>query len=74
MRSQQDGAGGLRHLITLEGLPRDALTALLDRAENYRRFPGQPAYEGRELAGVTVAVKVTFDLAKPESSKMTASD
>jgi aspartate carbamoyltransferase catalytic subunit len=55
MRSQQDGAGGLRHLITLDGLPRDLLTAILDRAETYRRFPGQPAYEGRELAGVTVA-------------------
>jgi len=26
MRSQQDSAGGLRHLITLEGLARDALT------------------------------------------------
>jgi len=55
MRSQQDSAGGLRHLITLDGLARDALTAILDRAEGYRRFPGQPAYEGRELAGVTVA-------------------
>ncbi len=48
MRSQQDSAGGLRHLITLDGLTRDALTAILDRAESYRRLPGQPAYEGRE--------------------------
>src|SRR5258708_33486685 len=55
MRSQQDSAGGLRHLITLDGLPRDALTAILDRAETYRRLPGQPAYEGRELAGGTLA-------------------
>lgn len=55
MRSQQDGAGGLLHLATLEGLARETLTAILDRAETYRRFPGQPAYEGRELAGVTVA-------------------
>src|ERR1700744_729847 len=55
MRSQQDSAGGLRHLITLEGLARDALTAILDRAERYRRIPGQPAYEGRELSGVTLA-------------------
>ena len=39
MRSQQDSAGGLRHLITLEGLTRDALTAILDRAERYRRPP-----------------------------------
>jgi len=28
MRSQQDSAGGLRHLITLDGLARDALTAI----------------------------------------------
>ena len=53
MRSQTDSAGGLRHLISLDGLTREALTAILDRAESYRRFPGQPAYEGRELAGVT---------------------
>jgi aspartate carbamoyltransferase catalytic subunit len=72
MRSQQDSAGGLRHLITLDGLARDTLTALLDRAESYRRLPGQPAYEGRELAGVTVAnlffepstrTRASFDLA-----------
>ncbi|HMD73080.1 MAG TPA: aspartate carbamoyltransferase catalytic subunit, partial [Steroidobacteraceae bacterium] len=72
MRIQQDGAGGLRHLITLDGLARDTLTALLDRAETYRRLPGQPAYEGRELAGVTVAnlffepstrTRASFDLA-----------
>ena len=72
MRSQQDSAGGLRHLITLDGLTRDALTAILDRAERYRRFPGQPAYEGRELAGVTLAnlffepstrTRASFDLA-----------
>src|ERR1700759_3795334 len=72
MRSQQDSAGGLRHLITLEGLSRDALVSLLDRAESYRRLPGQPAYEGRELAGVTLAnlffepstrTRASFDLA-----------
>ncbi len=72
MRAQQDSAGGLRHLITLEGLARDTLTTLLDRAESYRRLPGQPAYEGRELAGVTLAnlffepstrTRASFDLA-----------
>jgi aspartate carbamoyltransferase catalytic subunit len=72
MREQQDNGGGLRHLVTLEGLTRDVLTALLDRAEHYRRLPGQPAYEGRELAGVTVAnlffepstrTRASFDLA-----------
>jgi aspartate carbamoyltransferase catalytic subunit len=44
----------------------------MDRAEGYRRFPGQPAYEGRELAGVTIAnlffepstrTRASFDLA-----------
>ena len=72
MRAQTDGAGGLRHLISLDGLSREALTAILDRAESYRRFPGQPAYEGRELAGVTLAnlffepstrTRASFDLA-----------
>lgn len=72
MRTQLDSAGGLRHLITLEGLARDSLTAILDRAETYRRIPGQPAYEGRELAGVTLAnlffepstrTRASFDLA-----------
>jgi len=72
MRVQQDSAGGLRHLITLDELSRDALTAILDRAESYRRIPGQPAYEGRELAGMTVAnlffepstrTRASFDLA-----------
>src|SRR5260221_5410042 len=72
MRSQQDSAGGLRHLITLDGLTRDALTAILDRAEAYRRLPGQPAYEGRALDGVALAnlffepstrTRASFDLA-----------
>jgi aspartate carbamoyltransferase catalytic subunit len=72
MRAQQDSAAGLRHLITLEGVGRDVLTNILDRAESYRRLPGQPAYEGRELAGTTVAnlffepstrTRASFDLA-----------
>ena len=33
MRSQQDNAGGLRHLISLDGLTRDALTAILRTME-----------------------------------------
>ncbi len=72
MRSQTDNAGGLRHLVTLDGLSRSLLTAILDRAESYRRIPGQPAYEGRELAAMTVAnlffepstrTRASFDLA-----------
>ena len=48
------------------------MAAILDRAESYRRLPGQPAYEGRELAGVTLAnlffepstrTRASFDLA-----------
>jgi aspartate carbamoyltransferase catalytic subunit len=72
MRSQHDGAGGLRHLVTLDGFARDALAKILEGAERYRRLPGQPAYEGRELAGITVAnlffepstrTRASFDLA-----------
>src|ERR1700743_1678516 len=72
MRSQQDSAGGLRHLISLEGLIREVRVPILDRAEGSRRLPGQPAYEGRELAGVTLAnlffepstrTRASFDLA-----------
>jgi aspartate carbamoyltransferase catalytic subunit len=72
MRSQLDEFGGLRHLITLDGLSRASITMLLDRAQNYRRVPGQSAYEGRELAGMTVAnlffepstrTRASFDLA-----------
>ncbi|NNM61491.1 MAG: aspartate carbamoyltransferase catalytic subunit [Steroidobacteraceae bacterium] len=72
MRSQTDNLGGLNHLITLDGLSREMITAILDRAQTYRRVPGQPAYEGRELAAVTVAnlffepstrTRASFDLA-----------
>lgn len=55
MRSQQDSKGGLRHLINLQGLSRDTLTSILDRAESFRRLPGQPSYSGQELCGVTIA-------------------
>lgn len=72
MRSQLDEFGGLRHLITLDGLSRSSVIAILDHAQNYRRVPGQSAYEGRELAGITVAnlffepstrTRASFDLA-----------
>src|SRR6202453_213044 len=72
MRSQHDSPGALPHPITPPRPAPDALTAILDRAERYRRLPGQPAYEGRELAGVTVAnlffepstrTRASFDLA-----------
>ena len=35
MTEQTDSEGRLRHLLTLEGLPREALVALLDRAQAF---------------------------------------
>ncbi len=72
MRTQVDYSDGLKHLISLDGLARETIMGLLDRAESYRRLPGQPAYEGRELAGMTIAnlffepstrTRASFDLA-----------
>ncbi|HEY7740407.1 MAG TPA: aspartate carbamoyltransferase catalytic subunit [Steroidobacteraceae bacterium] len=53
--TQLDDAGRLRHLITLDGLPRTLLVELLDRAQDYVRAPGEPAPRGDDLAGWTVA-------------------
>lgn len=64
--------GSLRHLLTLEGLPRSLLESLLDRAASWVRAPGTPAARGTPLAGKTVAVmfaepstrtRVSFELA-----------
>jgi aspartate carbamoyltransferase catalytic subunit len=69
---QRDGDGRLRHLITLEGLRRDELTALLDLAQFYVRAPGDLAVRDQRLAGHTVAnlffepstrTRVSFELA-----------
>ena len=35
MTSQTDASGALRHLLTLDGMPRAQLTALLDRAQHF---------------------------------------
>ena len=40
---QLDAGGRLRHLLTLQGLDRRLLTALLDDAESYLSEPGRPA-------------------------------
>ena len=40
---QRDAEGRLRHLITLEGLSREELTALLDLAQFYVRAARRPA-------------------------------
>jgi len=53
--SQFDDRGGLRHLITLEGLDGDLLRDLLDRAQHYAGRPGELRLHGRELQGFTVA-------------------
>lgn len=69
---QKDAQGRLRHLITLEGLSREEMTALLDLAQFYVRAPGDPAARDQRLAGHTVAnlffepstrTRVSFELA-----------
>jgi aspartate carbamoyltransferase catalytic subunit len=48
---QLDAGGRLRHLVTLDGLPRRTLEALLDSAEAFARAPVRTD----ALAGITVA-------------------
>ncbi len=48
---QTDAAGRLRHLVTLDGLPRALLESLIERAD---AFAAKPA-RGEALAGLTVA-------------------
>jgi aspartate carbamoyltransferase catalytic subunit len=69
---QRDSEGRLRHFITLEGLSRDELTALLDLAQFYVREPGGLPARDQSLAGHTVAnlffepstrTRVSFELA-----------
>ncbi len=47
--------GRLRHLLTLEGLPRAMLCEILDRAEGFLAAPDQPVVRTHSLAGRTVA-------------------
>jgi aspartate carbamoyltransferase catalytic subunit len=49
--SQLDAAGRLRHLVTLDGLPRPLIEELLERAEGFAAGEAR----GDALAGVTVA-------------------
>jgi len=69
---QRDAEGRLRHLITLDGLRREEITALLDLAQFYVRAPGDLAARDQSLAGHTVAnlffepstrTRVSFELA-----------
>ena len=69
---QCDSRGNLRHLLTLDGLNAEQITALLDRAETYLTPMGERAARNDVLAGVTVAnlffepstrTKASFELA-----------
>ncbi len=70
--SQLRSDGSLRHLLTLDGLPRPLLKRLLERAAHWCRPLGDRAARGDALAGRTVAVmfaepstrtRVSFELA-----------
>ena len=52
---QLNRSGHLKHLLTLEGLDRELLLMLLDRAESYLRPAGEPPARDHALAGRTVA-------------------
>ena len=53
--SQQDANGRLRHLITLDGVPRPLIEELLERAQGYLTPPGSLPPRGSDLAGWTIA-------------------
>ena len=64
--------GSLRHLITLEDLPRSTLERLLERSQRFVRPLGTPPPSSQSLAGHTVAnlftepstrTRVSFELA-----------
>jgi aspartate carbamoyltransferase catalytic subunit len=69
---QRNAHGKLRHLITLDGLSKAELTALLDLAQFYVRTPGELPARDQTLHGHTVAnlffepstrTRVSFELA-----------
>ncbi|HEV2112079.1 MAG TPA: aspartate carbamoyltransferase catalytic subunit, partial [Gammaproteobacteria bacterium] len=51
---QFDARGRLHHLLTLEGVDRSIVTALLDQAERFRAPPGERVKRHTTLAGKTV--------------------
>ena len=72
MTEQNRPNGTLRHLLTLEGLTKVQIEALLTRAQKFVRPIGQPPVRNRSLAGITVAnmftepstrTRVSFELA-----------
>ncbi|MGH8231453.1 MAG: aspartate carbamoyltransferase catalytic subunit [Steroidobacteraceae bacterium] len=72
MIEQRRADGSLRHLITLEGLRRDEVESLLQRAQHFARASGERPATGRSLTGITIAnlftepstrTRVSFELA-----------
>jgi aspartate carbamoyltransferase catalytic subunit len=72
MTEQLRANGSLRHLLTLEGLPRSQIESLLNRAQRFVKPVGEPPVQKKSLAGVTVAnmftepstrTRVSFELA-----------
>jgi aspartate carbamoyltransferase catalytic subunit len=72
MTAQTRANGTLRHLLTLEGLSRQQIEALLTRAQKFVRPVGEPPVHNQSLAGITVAnlftepstrTRVSFELA-----------
>src|ERR1700757_5455768 len=72
MTEQLRPDGSLRHLLTLETLPRAAIVALLDRAQTFVRPLGEKPPRTQALAGLAVAnlftepstrTRVSFELA-----------
>ena len=72
MTEQTRPNGTLRHLLTLEGMPRQQIEALLTRAQKFVKPVGEPPVQNDSLAGVTVAnlftepstrTRVSFELA-----------
>jgi aspartate carbamoyltransferase catalytic subunit len=72
MTAQNRPDGSLRHLLTLEGMSKAQIEALLTRAQKFVKPIGQPPVQKKTLAGVTVAnlftepstrTRVSFELA-----------
>jgi aspartate carbamoyltransferase catalytic subunit len=72
MTQQTRADGTLRHLLTLEGMSRAAIEALLTRAQKFVKPIGSAPVHNQNLAGVTVAnlftepstrTRVSFELA-----------
>src|SRR3569832_1925707 len=59
MTEQTRADGSLRHLLTLEGLSRPQLEALLTRAQKFVKPVGEPPVHTKSLAGITITNKNT---------------